>query len=62
MTVNPEHRAAFENIFHGTDCACVGTVTEIANLVVRGLEQETIMTVAVRDLKAAWKKTFGELI
>ncbi|MBW2430758.1 MAG: phosphoribosylformylglycinamidine synthase [Deltaproteobacteria bacterium] len=62
VTVNPDHRAAFENIFHGTGCACVGTVTEKANLVVRGLEQETIMMAAVRDLKAVWKKTFGELI
>ena len=62
VTVNPDHRAAFENIFNGTGCARVGTVTEKANLVVKGLDQDTILTVAVHDLKAAWKKTFGELI
>ena len=62
VSVTPDQRSAFENIFKENSCACIGMVTEEATLVVRGLQQEIIMTVAVRDLKAAWQKTFGELI
>ena len=62
VTVNPVHRKAFEAIFEGTACANVGTVTEQPELIVQGLEQSTLLAVPVEDLKAAWKKTFGDLI
>jgi phosphoribosylformylglycinamidine synthase len=62
VTVNPVHREAFEDIFEGTGCANVGTVTEQPELIVQGLESSTILAVPVVDLKTAWKKTFGDLI
>ncbi len=62
ITVDPARREAFEDIFQGNGWACVGVVTEQPDLVVRGLAQQTILAVSVKNLKAAWKKTFGELI
>ena len=62
VTVNPVYRKAFEEIFEGTACANVGTVTEQPELIVKGLEQSTLLAVPVEDLKSAWKKTFGDLI
>jgi len=62
VTVNPVNREAFEEIFEGAACANVGTVTEPPALIVKGLEQSTLLAVPVEELKTAWKKTFGDLI
>jgi phosphoribosylformylglycinamidine (FGAM) synthase-like enzyme len=62
VTVDPAKQEAFECLVKGTRYARIGTVTEQPVFVVRGLEQNTILDVALADLKAAWKKTFGDLI
>jgi phosphoribosylformylglycinamidine synthase II len=62
ITVDPARREAFEDIFKGNGWACVGVVTEQPDLVIRGLAQQTVLAVPVKNLKAAWKKTFGKLI
>jgi phosphoribosylformylglycinamidine synthase len=62
VTVDPVKRAAFEELFEGSPCGCIGTVTEIPDFVVQGIESEAIIRVPLADLKMAWKKTFGELI
>ena len=62
VTVDPANREAFEDVFKGVACGCIGTVTEEPDLVVRGIEQGVIITVSVTDLKTAWNKTFGDLI
>jgi len=62
VTVDPVNREAFEGLFKGLACGCIGTVTEEPDVVVRGIEQRVIITVCVADLKAAWNKTFGELV
>jgi phosphoribosylformylglycinamidine synthase len=62
VTVDPVKRAAFEEHFQGSPCGCIGTVTEIPDFVVQGIESEAIIRVPLADLKMAWKKTFGELI
>jgi phosphoribosylformylglycinamidine synthase II len=62
ITVDPASRDAFEDIFKGNGWACVGVVTEQPDLVIRGLAQQTVLAVPVKNLKAAWKKTFGKLI
>ena len=61
VTVDPAKREAFEDIFEGDGCACVGTVTKQPDLILQGLEHGTILAVPVQDLKSAWKKTFGDL-
>jgi phosphoribosylformylglycinamidine synthase II len=62
VTVDPVNREAFEDLFRGAACGCIGTVTEEPDFVVRGIEPIVIITVSVADLKTAWHKTFGELI
>jgi phosphoribosylformylglycinamidine synthase len=62
VTIAPENRKLFEKIFNGLDCACIGTVTGTSALTVKGIDNRTILTVPVADLKSSWKKPFGELI
>jgi phosphoribosylformylglycinamidine synthase len=62
VTVDPVKRAAFEELFNGLPCGCIGTVTEMPDFVVQGIESDILIRVSLADLKMAWKKTFGELI
>jgi len=62
VTVDPANRQAFEKFFKGLACAGIGLLTEEPDLVVQGLEHKTIISVPVMNLKAAWKKPFGDLI
>ena len=62
VTIDPNSRQVFEKQFKGMACACVGTVTATPEFEVKGLDQKTILAVAVNELKTAWKKPFGNLI
>jgi phosphoribosylformylglycinamidine synthase len=61
VTIDPEHREAFEASFKTSPHACVGMVSRETDLVVKGLEGSPIIRVPVSELKAAWKKPFGDL-
>lgn len=67
VTIDPENRKTFEDIFKGLPCSCIGVITDKSgDLVIsdsknRG-KSKTIISIPVQDLKAAWKKPFGELI
>jgi len=61
VTVAPEQQAALESLLADSDYACVGTTREKADLVIKSGEAELINS-PVAELKAAWKKTFGDLI
>ena len=62
VTIDPQNREAFENFFETSACACIGTVTATPQFEIKGLNQETIVSLTIKDLKAAWKKPFGDLI
>jgi phosphoribosylformylglycinamidine synthase II len=62
VTVDPQNRKIFESLFKNLTCACIGTVTEKPQFEIKGLNQDAIVSVAVKDLKSAWKKPFGDLI
>jgi phosphoribosylformylglycinamidine synthase len=62
VTIDPNRRQVFEKLFKGTACACIGTVTATPQFEVKGLDQNIILSVPVSELKAAWKKPFGDLI
>jgi phosphoribosylformylglycinamidine (FGAM) synthase-like enzyme len=62
VTIDPDKREAFEDIFQASPCACIGTVTDGSDLVINGMGQQPIVRVPVADLKTAWKKPFGDLI
>ena len=62
VTVDPDRREAFETIFQTDSCGCIGTVTADGVLTITGEDNQTIVNAGIADLKAAWKKPFGDLI
>jgi len=62
VTIDPRRQSEFEAAFSGVPCACVGKITAEPLLRLDGLKGEALMSLAVSDLKAAWKRTFGNLI
>jgi phosphoribosylformylglycinamidine synthase len=62
VTIDPDKREAFEDIFKTSPCACIGTVTDGSVLVINGTGQQTIVGVPIANLKTAWKNLHGDLI
>jgi phosphoribosylformylglycinamidine synthase len=62
VTVAPENTAAFESLMAGQPAACIGEVTEAPVLKISGLDGREIIQVSVQEMKAAWKRPFGDLI
>jgi phosphoribosylformylglycinamidine synthase II len=62
VTVAPKFQDAFEKKCAGIPCACIGTVTNSLSLDIIDAQKNHLISVAITDLKAAWKKPFGSLI
>ena len=62
VTIDPEKKGVFEKNFKGLAFACIGTVTHQNHFVIKGIDGQILVDVPVNDLKAFWKKPFGELI
>ncbi len=62
VTVAPENKASFEELFSGLPAACVGAVTETQRLVVRNGSGNPLMEEPVGGLKEAWQGPFGGLV
>ena len=62
VTIDPQNQEVFENLFQNLTCACIGIVSEASQFEIKGLDQQTILSVDLKDLKSAWKKPFGDLI
>jgi len=62
VTVDPEKKGIFDEMFQHLPCACIGTITGETNFIVKGIDNSTLFELPVGDLKNAWKKPFGELI
>jgi phosphoribosylformylglycinamidine synthase len=62
ITIDPENRKIFEEIFKGLPYVCIGTVTHELDFIVTGIDNRPIIKIPVQELKDAWKKPFGELI
>ncbi|MBU1056275.1 MAG: phosphoribosylformylglycinamidine synthase [Proteobacteria bacterium] len=62
VTVAPENKNIFENIFNGLCYANIGEVTENKELIVNSTKNKNIICLSVDALKKAWKQPFGELI
>ena len=62
VTIDSECKDRFEAVFQGLPCACIGRVTETPDLTVHGLNGESILSLPVSELKAVWKRPFGDLI
>lgn len=62
VTVAPENCAAFEALFEGLPCACVGEITDDGMFRVSGLDGSELFCEAVEALKSGWKAGFGSLV
>ncbi len=62
VTVDPAQCDRFDALFEGLPCACIGRVVEEPVLTLEGLGGRRVASVPVSDLKAAWKRPFGDLI
>jgi phosphoribosylformylglycinamidine synthase len=61
VTVHNDKRAAFEAIFAGQSCACIGRVTAVPELRLVGLAGTMLVVAANDELKAAWLAPLKEL-
>ncbi len=63
VTVAPDDKNEFEKMSEALDIACIGKVTgEKDPFVVKGLKGEDLIKMPIKELKAAWKGPFGDLI
>ena len=62
VTVDPENRIKFEEIFKGLPCACIGKITKKPDFILKAGPGKTLVSISVENLKAAWKRPFGDLI
>jgi phosphoribosylformylglycinamidine synthase len=62
VSVDPAKRQAFEALFAGYVCACIGKVTGTDSFSIKGRDGSEIINLPIRELKAAWKKPFGGLM
>ena len=61
VTVHNEQRAAFEAIFVGQSCACLGRVTAVPELRMVSRAGTMLVVVSTDELKAAWQAPLKEL-
>ncbi len=61
VTVHPERRAEFETLMGGNCFASIGAVTEERILSITGLNNATVVTADLCELKEAWQQTLREL-
>jgi phosphoribosylformylglycinamidine synthase II len=62
VTIDPKHQETFDTMFQNFPCGMIGKVTENKNLEINGIDDTRIISSSVQDLKAAWKRPFGDLI
>jgi phosphoribosylformylglycinamidine synthase len=62
LTVDPKYKRALESHFAGLPLAQIGTVIEEPRLLVNGVNREPIINLTLPAIKAAWQKTFGDLL
>jgi phosphoribosylformylglycinamidine synthase len=75
VTITPEDQEKFEELMKESKFACVGSVTEVPDLIILGLsnsgsepepekdkDKEKVVNVSINELKDAWKGTFGGLV
>ncbi len=61
VTVRNGDRAAFEELFAGQSCACIGRVTAVPELRIVSRAGDMLMVAANDELKAAWQAPLKEL-
>ena len=61
VTVRPEHQTAFESLFAGQSCPCIGEVTASDELRITGSYDNPLAVCPIDDLKTAWQAPLKEM-
>jgi len=61
VTVRPDQAAAFEALFAGQACACIGEVTAEPELRILGLNGEILIKSSLAGLKESWQEPLREM-
>jgi phosphoribosylformylglycinamidine synthase len=61
VTVNQDNQDAFETVFAGQSCCCIGQVVADEVLKISGVEGSIITTSSLAELKTAWQATLKEM-
>jgi len=61
VTVRPEHQSAFETLFAGQSCRCIGEVTASNELRITGRCDNPLAVSPIDDLKTAWQAPLKEI-
>jgi len=62
ITVAPEKRQRFEEIFRNLKIGLIGTATDSPAFFIKGRNGQTLINEDIHELKKSWKKPFGDLI
>ncbi len=61
VTVHASKQHAFEDLFAGQSCRCIGQVTEEPSLVIHGLHGQALVHLSLDTLKQAWQAPLKEM-
>ncbi|MEA3544169.1 MAG: AIR synthase-related protein, partial [Thermodesulfobacteriota bacterium] len=61
VTVQRGKKEAFEKLFAGQSCRCLGQVIEQPNLIINGLHGQNLIHVTLEHLKQAWQAPLREM-
>ena len=61
VTLADTHKAAFESLLQDHACACIGRVTADPRLLIRS-QAKDLTSLAVTEMRDAWKTPFGQLL
>ena len=61
VTVASDHADAFEALFAGQSCVCIGDVVAEPILTITGADDQTLLKAKLQDLKQAWQAPLREL-
>jgi phosphoribosylformylglycinamidine synthase len=59
VSVSPQHKEEFEQLFTGLPCKCIGTAQAVPQLLIQGRDGQVGIDEAVETLKESWKSTFS---
>lgn len=60
VTVDPKNKKHFETLFKNHTCVLLGTVVDNGKILVKGLDEETIISTSVDQAMKQYKKTFAD--
>ncbi|MFA6017143.1 MAG: AIR synthase-related protein [Patescibacteria group bacterium] len=58
VTINPKNKKEFENIMKGNQFKQIGQVTDNQQLIIKGLDNKTVVDLALEKIEKTYKSTF----